>query len=78
MAFKQKGWSAFTKNSDDGKNTNVLTKDKSKKKALAELDKIHVEQFDAEDRGDVLTENIAYTYGRKKLAEGKKLYGKKK
>jgi len=56
----------------------VPTKEESKKKALSELNKIHNEQDDAEDRGDVLTENIAHTAGRKKLAEGKKLYGKKK
>ena len=55
----------------------VPTKEESKQKASAELNKIAVEQFDAEDRGDVLTENIAHTAGRKKLAKGRKLYGKK-
>ena len=93
MAFKMKGSSLYGKinlnrggqaSRPDGRakssafQASVPTKEESKKKALSELNKIHNEQDDAEDRGDVLTENIAHTAGRKKLAEAKKLYGKKK
>lgn len=74
--FKMKGPAFFNKKSPFKKN--VPTKEQSKKKDMAELNKIGTEQFDAEDRGDVLTENIAHTASRKKLAKARKLYKKKK
>ena len=72
MAFKMKGSNLY------GSPLKQKTKEESKKAFSAELNKIHDEQDDAENRGDGLTENIAHTAGRKKLAEGKKLYAKKK
>jgi len=52
-----------------------ITKEEAKKKALEELNRIHAAQFDAEERGDIMAEEILYAKGREKLEEGRKLYG---
>tara|TARA_R100000900_G_scaffold123205_1_gene97597 strand:- start:274 stop:492 length:219 start_codon:yes stop_codon:yes gene_type:complete len=56
---------------------NVPTKEESKQKAINKIDKTIDEMDAADDRGDVLTANIAQASARKQRKEGTKLYRNK-
>ena len=70
MAFKMKGPTFFNKKSPLKKN--VPTRDESRQKALKKFRKTYNEKDDAQDRGDVLTKNIANTSIKKQHSDAKK------
>ena len=68
MAFKMKGPTFFK----SPFKKNVPTRDESRQKALKKFRKTLNEKDDAQDSGDVLTENIASTSIKKQHSDAKK------